>query len=254
MIENNNQNISIEYLDEIDSTNEEAKRRVLKGINEDFALVASCQTAGKGRKGRSFYSPKNTGLYLTYTHLTDNKLEDNLRVTVASSVIVRRAIQKVLNIDCGIKWVNDLYYKNKKICGILCEAMLKDSFNIDHNAIIVGIGINLSTNDFPEDISNKAGALLYGSSEIIDNIRQNIAKEIVSGLKEYFKYNDLFQYMDEYRQSSIVIGKKVKLNDAGGEFAEGIVEGFTDSGEMILLDDNKGRIIVDSGEISLIIV
>ena len=262
MIKETTLNNLIEYLDEIDSTNEEAKRRVLKGINEDFVLVASSHTAGKGRKGRSFYSPKDTGLYLTFTHFSEDGLEDNLKVTTASSVIVKRAVKKILNIDCGIKWVNDLYYNDKKICGILCECMLKDSFGTKRNAIITGIGINLSTDCFPEDISSKAGSLIsverteYPDNKdrvSVDLIREKLADEIVSGLKEFFLNRDLTSYMEEYLSSSIVLGREVELSDAKGFFAKGVVEGFTHDGELILKENGSEKII-NSGEISLVIL
>lgn len=260
---NLDKDIIIEYLEEINSTNEEAKRRVLKGFNEDFTLVASSQTAGKGRKGRSFYSPKDTGLYLTFTHFTHDGLEDNLKVTTVSSVIVRRAIKKILNIDCGIKWVNDLYYKDKKICGILCECLFKDSFGISRNAIVIGIGINLSTECFPEDISNKAGSLIDSNNSDyldvpnsinIEQIRKNLAKEIVSGLIDFFLNKELADYMNEYLSTSIVYGKEVELSDAKGVFAQGTVTGFTQDGELILKDKNGSENIINSGEISLVIL
>ncbi|MBO4346516.1 MAG: biotin--[acetyl-CoA-carboxylase] ligase [Lachnospiraceae bacterium] len=263
MIKETTLNNIIEYLDEIDSTNDEAKRRVLKGNNEDFTLVASSQTAGKGRKGRSFYSPKDTGLYLTFTHFSEEGLEDNLKVTTASSVIVRRAIKNVLNIDCGIKWVNDLYYNDRKICGILCECMLKDSFGTDRNAIITGIGINLSTECFPEEISSKAGSLIDRSKSeysdgndfiSIDVIRKKLADEIVSGLKDFFLNRDLSAYMDEYLSASLVVGKEVELSDAKGVFAKGIVKGFTNEGELILKEKDDSIKIINSGEISLVIL
>ena len=144
--------VNTKILDEIDSTNEEAKRRIKGGATEDFVLVARKQTAGKGRKGRSFYSPKDTGIYLTYTHFTDEAAENVLKVTVVASVIAAKTIKDTLNLDCGIKWVNDLYLNGKKVSGTLCEYIFKGTYENEKNAVIVGIGINLSTEDFPEEI------------------------------------------------------------------------------------------------------
>ena len=109
-----NNEILIDILDEIDSTNEEAKRRIVKGVNEDFVLIARMQTSGKGRKGRSFYSPLDTGIYLTYTHFTEESIEASLKTTVATSVIVKNSIKEATGLNCGIKWVNDLYLNGKK--------------------------------------------------------------------------------------------------------------------------------------------
>lgn len=279
--------IPITIFEEIDSSNEEAKRRIAEGANEDFALVSKAQTAGKGRKGRSFYSPKDTGIYLTFVHFSDNNVEDDLSVTVCSSVLVKNAIKESLNIECGIKWVNDLYYKEKKICGILCECVLKGSLNNAKNAIIVGIGINLSTSDFPEEIMDKAGSLIdnkkYNHDDtcsIVDNNKINgknsdysdIAKgnnknnvpnqgsvpdsiviSIINGLSDFFANKPIADIMEEYRNSSIITGKTVELSDAKGTIAKGTVEGFDDTGAIIVNCDGD-ICLFNSGEISLIVM
>ena len=140
--------------------------------------------------------------------------------------------------------------------------MLKDSFGTKRNAIITGIGINLSTDCFPEDISSKAGSLIsverteYPDNKdpvSVDLIREKLADEIVSGLKEFFLNRDLTSYMEEYLSSSIVLGREVELSDAKGIFAKGVVEGFTNDGELILKENGSGKII-NSGEISLVIL
>ena len=253
--------VPLTIFEEIDSTNEESKRRIAEGVNEDFALISKTQTAGKGRKGRSFYSPKDTGIYLTYVHFSDNNVEDDLSVTVCSSVLVKRAIKEALNIECGIKWVNDLYYKEKKICGILCECILKGSFNNARNAIIVGIGINLSTTDFPEEIMNKAGSLIDDIA--IGNNKNNMPNQssvpdrivisIINGLSDFFANKPIADIMKEYRSSSIVLGKTVELSNAKETIAQGIVEGFDDTGAIIVNCDGDVRLF-NSGEISLIVM
>lgn len=291
-----NESISVDIFDEIDSTNEEAKRRIADGQKEDFVLVARMQTAGKGRKGRSFYSPMDTGIYLTYTHFTDDSVEQSLKTTVATSVIVKNAIKDATGLDCGIKWVNDLYLNGKKVCGILCECILKNTYDNDKNALIIGIGINLTTSDYPEEISEKAGSILYNSDFDYDcgtdsnfihdsdcnpdsnynsdsdcdldlrvsniqnssnnmnkDIRNDIVSYIINDLKEFFS-NKNYNYIDDYRNSSLVLGKKVELSDASGVFARGIVKDILDNGELLLIDDDENEQLIDSGEISLIIL
>lgn len=291
-----NESISVDILDEIDSTNEEAKRRISDGQKEDFVLVARMQTAGKGRKGRSFYSPMDTGIYLTYTHFTDDSVEQSLKTTVATSVIAKNAIKEATGLDCGIKWVNDLYLNGKKVCGILCECILKNTYDNDKNAIIIGIGINLTTSDYPEDISEKAGSILTNSdfdyacgtdfniihdsdcnpdynfnydsdcntdlrvtniqnssNNMNKDIRNDIVSYIINGLEEFF-LNKNYNYIDDYRNSSLVLGKKVELSDASGVFARGIVKDILDNGELLLIDDDENEQLIDSGEISLIIL
>lgn len=291
-----NKSISVDIFDEIDSTNEEAKRRISDGQKEDFVLVARMQTAGKGRKGRSFYSPMDTGIYLTYTHFTDDSVEQSLKTTVATSVIAKKAIKEATGLDCGIKWVNDLYLNGKKVCGILCECILKNTYDNDKNALIIGIGINLTTSDYPEEISDKAGSILDNSDYDYDcgidsnyihdsdcnpdsnfnsdsdcnfdlrvsniqnssnnmnkDIRNDIVSYIINDLKEFFS-NKNYNYIDDYRNSSLVLGKKVELSDASGVFARGIVKDILDNGELLLIDDDENEQLIDSGEISLIIL
>ena len=243
--------VNTEILDEIDSTNEEAKRRIKDGASEDFVLVARKQTAGKGRKGRSFYSPKDTGIYLTFTHFTDEPAENVLKVTVATSVIAAKTIKDTLNIDCGIKWVNDLYLNGKKVSGTLCEYIFKGTYENDKNAVIVGIGINLSTEDFPEDISNKAGSLV---SENKDNTcYDDIVIGIANGLCSFFENCDLKSYLPLYKELSIVLNKEVELSDASGILDRGTVTDFDDNGA-IIIENKNGKSVYDSGEISLFMI
>lgn len=248
---NEKSKVNIEILDEIDSTNEEAKRRILAGACNDFVLLARKQTAGKGRKGRSFYSPKDTGIYFTFVHFTDDSPETVLKVTVAASVIAANAIKDALNIDCKIKWVNDLYFNNKKVSGTLCELILKDTMNNSRNAVIVGTGINLCTEDFPDELSGIAGSLKekIANPGSIDDIVIGYA----NGLHKFFATNDLKPLMHLYKESSLVIGKEVELSDASGFLDKGIVTDFDEEGAIIirnLLGEIKR---FDSGEISLII-
>jgi BirA family biotin operon repressor/biotin-[acetyl-CoA-carboxylase] ligase len=242
--------VNTEILDEIDSTNEEAKRRILGGKCDDFSLIARKQTAGKGRKGRSFYSPKDTGIYFTFVHFTDESPEDLLKVTVAASVICAKAIKEALDIDCGIKWVNDLYLNGKKVSGTLCELILKDTFGNSRNAVIVGTGINLSTDDFPNELKGKAGSLEEGviSGKSIDNIVIGYS----NGLHDFFLKNDLKEYMALYRQLSVVLGKEVELSDASGFLDKGIVKDFDEEGAIIIRNQSGEIKRFDSGEISLL--
>ncbi|MCR5847525.1 MAG: biotin--[acetyl-CoA-carboxylase] ligase [Lachnospiraceae bacterium] len=269
---NKSVNIYTEILETVDSTNEEAKRRVSKGAKEDFVLISKKQTAGKGRKGREFYSPKDTGIYLTYSHFSELAAEDDLKVTVASAVIVKRAIQAALGLECGIKWVNDLYYNKKKVCGILCECLLKGTYGNDSNVIIVGIGINLSTQIFPEDIKDKAGSLMAGwdtnnddmnsermskkqieyDESLNTDIYDDLAVGIINGLSCFFENNELEPYMEEYKNSSIVLGNNAELYDAKGPVAKGRVKDFDSNGALILENKDGDSLRFDSGEISLI--
>lgn len=133
-----------------DSTNDRARAFVKDNACDRMVFVANEQTKGRGRLGRSFYSPADTGIYMTYVFRADTICRDTLRVTAAAGVAVAKAL------DCGakIKWVNNLYLNDKKICGILTETVTANGIYV-----LVGIGINLTTVGFPEDIREKAGCV-----------------------------------------------------------------------------------------------
>ena len=110
-------------LKSVDSTNNEAKRMTANGFRENALIVANEQTKGRGRLGREFYSPKNTGIYMSFLLSTDVKISDAVQITTATAVAVVRAIESLTDLRPMIKWVNDVYLGNKKVCGILTEAV-----------------------------------------------------------------------------------------------------------------------------------
>ena len=145
-------------LDSIDSTNNEAKRMTANGFRRDALIVANEQTKGRGRLGRDFYSPKNTGVYMTFLFSTNIKLSSAVSVTTATAVAVVRAIESLTKAKPMIKWVNDVYIGDKKACGILTEAVT-DFETGSVQSIIIGIGINISTEEFPEELGGVATSL-----------------------------------------------------------------------------------------------
>ena len=143
---NLNQKLPVIVFNSTDSTNTQARRILSSKHSERMLIVANEQTNGRGRLGRSFYSPADTGIYMTYSFYTEKTCNNIARITTAASV----AVAKALNCDAKIKWVNDLYCNDRKICGILTEsfssAMGKGLY------VLVGIGVNLTTESFPDDI------------------------------------------------------------------------------------------------------
>ena len=117
------EDISVFAYRELDSTNTEAKRLALGGGNAPAVIAAESQTAGRGRMGRSFYSPLQTGAYFSFLYQPSAGLDVAVSVTSAVSVAVAEAILALCGVQCEIKWVNDLYCNGKKVCGILCESV-----------------------------------------------------------------------------------------------------------------------------------
>jgi BirA family biotin operon repressor/biotin-[acetyl-CoA-carboxylase] ligase len=199
----------IEYFDTLASTNDLLKEMGEKGVPEGKVVVASHQTAGKGRGvGRSFYSPASTGLYMSLMLRPRGGFESSLKITTMAAVAVCRAISKVTGKSPKIKWVNDIILDGKKVCGILTEAAFKaDGSGIDYAVLGIGVNLFLPEGGFPDDIKDIAGALC---GEYDPTLRNRLADEILSEFSRIY-CNEPYTYMDEYRALSCVIGKKVRI-------------------------------------------
>lgn len=226
-------------LDITDSTNNEAKRIIKNGEKSPFIVIAREQTAGRGRQGKTFFSPKDTGLYMTVCFPIEKDAKDFLYLTSAAAVSVVEAIYSLTGELCGIKWVNDIYKDGRKICGILAESVLSES-----PFIIIGIGVNLTTASFPDEIAHIAASLKNPSATA-----DVLSTEIASRLRYYFDSGS-FTFMDLYRKYSIVLSKKITYIK-NGESQSGTVTEILDSGALSVKRDDGTIETLDSGEISL---
>lgn len=243
------QDFSIEVHKTLDSTNEEIKRRILDGAAHGLTMLAEQQTKGKGRLGRNFYSPAGTGIYMSILIKPELEGSDAVLITTATSVAVCRGIRKVLGLEPQIKWVNDIYLRDKKICGILTEAI--SDFEMGKiDSIIVGIGINYSTDDFPEELRERAGSL--GAE---NHVPRN---ELVAAvLNEFWEiYNDITgrEFMEEYRRRSNVIGKEVRFLEKDVWQEAKALDIDEDGGLVVEYADSDGKRVkrtLHTGEITL---
>ncbi len=230
------------YYDTIDSTNSEAKRHIASGLSSSALFVAKEQTSGKGRQGKPFFSPAETGLYMSVLVLPNSSFSDAVFLTTATAVAVCRAIESTTGIKTGIKWVNDIFYHGKKIGGILAEAINNYTSSTVEMAII-GIGINITTADFPKDILNSAGSL---NSDVS---REKLCAAIAD---EVFKIIALLpdrSFMEEYRERSVIIGKNITFCEKQ-KTNTGFVTGIDDLGGLIV-DTQSGQVVLRSGEITV---
>ena len=188
-------------------------------------VCAKKQTNGRGRQGKNFFSPRG-GLYFS---LALPKTFNFTHLTALCGVSVCKAIEKLTDSKPEIKWVNDIYVNNKKVCGILCEAT--------ENGVIIGIGINLNTKAFPKDLENSAGAL---------NLKISKTKLIYEIVCNILNTKD---FADYYKSHSYVLGKKIffiENNEKYEAFAEDIDENFG----LVVKYNNETKTLT-SGEISV---
>lgn len=231
--------------DSVDSTNTRAKQLAAEGCPSDTIVIANQQTAGRGRLGRKFYSPPDSGLYLSYVLRTDWRSENAVLITTASSVAVARVIQQFSGLEVQIKWVNDLFYKNRKVCGILTEA-ISDFETGSIEAVVIGIGINLMTENFPDSVGQHAGSLKIDPHQTSRNM---LAAALITELSHLEDMIQSRSFLDEYRERSMVIGKKVSILQQGGRSVE--VVGIDQDGGLIVKNENGEQEILHSGEISI---
>ena len=227
-----------------DSTNNEAKRLAESGYFSRSVIAANMQTSGRGRLGRSFYSPESTGLYFTVTIPLDFALEDITLLTPAAAVAVFRVLSKLTDKKLFIKWVNDIYCEDKKICGILAEA-LTDSQTNTISAVAVGIGINLSTKDFPDDISETAASILLKNPD-----RNKITADIANELFAFAQKLSVREFIPEYRKHSYVTGKDIYFIQ-GEKKQNARALDIDEDGGLVVLLENGEKTTLRGGEISV---
>lgn len=236
-------NIAINVYDSIDSTNNEAKRHSHAGI--EYALyISEAQTAGRGRLGRSFYSPKNTGIYMSLVFKVDmTAIENPMLITLKAAMAVCWAIEELTGLSLGVKWVNDIYLGNRKICGILAEGIPNVKTGIP-DYVVVGIGINVNTIEFPDDIKNKAASIGVSCD------RNQIVAAIINKLLPLYENMSDISFMDEYRKKSIVIGKTVEF-EFENKIMHGIATGIADNGALIVKTKEDMEYTISSGIVEM---
>lgn len=209
--------LKTEVREEVSSTSTLLRRYAEAGKEQDMLLLAEYQTGGRGRKGRSFYSPKGTGLYMSLLlHPRVPAGEVHMLTTLAAAATAK-ALEKISGKETGIKWVNDILIDGKKTVGILTETSgtLTDGC---FDYVIVGIGINVyePADGFPEEIQDVAGAVftkadLHAGRYDTKNLRSGIATEVIKQFMKYYKVFPEKSYLEEYRSHSYLIGKEVQV-------------------------------------------
>ncbi len=239
--------IRVEIFDLIESTNTYAKSLAESGCSDDVCIIARSQTSGRGRMGRSFFSPDG-GLYMSLLLRRDLKAADAMRLTTAAAVAVARAIDAVAGVSCSIKWVNDIYLGGKKVCGILTEGKTMSDGMLDF--AVVGIGVNLTapTGGFPADIADRAGAVFETLPNDADNL---IAARIINEFLRLIGGSGE-ECLSEYRERSFIVGKEVDvISLPSGESKSAKAIGIDDDYRLIVRYDNGLTDVLSSGEVSI---
>lgn len=237
------------YFDTIDSTNTKAQELAEKGYPSGTLVVADKQESGKGRRGRSWVSPSGTGIFMTLMIKPDINPNNASMLTLVAALAVAKAITSVTGEEALIKWPNDIVVNGKKVCGILTEMNAQFDY-INH--LVVGIGINVHNESFPEEISQMASSLMIEAGGKRFHRAQIIA-ETMSYFEQYYdtflKTQDLSALVREYDELLVNRNKSVRVLDPKEPF-DGKAMGITPKGELIV-ETWESRKLVSSGEVSV---
>ena len=234
--------------DEIDSTNTKAKELAEQGYPSGTLVVADRQIAGRGRRGRSWDSPAGIGIFMTLLLKPDINPNNASMLTLVTALATAQAISDITGAEAKIKWPNDIVINGKKVCGILTEMSAQFDY-INH--IVIGIGINVHNESFPEEIRETASSLLLESGKRIHraDLIARFLERFEAGYAIFLQTEDLEGLMKDYNALLVNIQKQVRILDPKEPF-EGKAIGITKRGELIV-DTWESRKLVSSGEVSV---
>lgn len=238
-------NFDIQIFDTITSTNDFAKELInSNNFQHGTTIIANSQTKGRGRFGKTFFSPANTGIYFSTIFKISLKLQDIPLITIISAIAVCKTITKLSNLKPKIKWINDVYLNNKKICGILVEN-INNINNCESKAVVVGIGINMTTDIFPKEIKDNATSIM------LKNISRNsFIAQLINNLFDLLQNMYGKKIIEEYKELSLVLNHKISyIKNNTEHFATAI--DINEKGNLIVKDNNNNIYALDCSEISI---
>lgn len=219
------------FFDSLDSTNTYAKNNA-DSLPLPSLIIADEQTAGRGRRGNSFFSPKDTGLYMTLVFESPESCD---LLTPKAAVAVCRILEKY-NIEPKIKWVNDIFVNSKKVCGILAERFLVNGKPI----VATGIGINLTTSDFPNELPSAGSINLVCDKKAL---AKEIAEELFSDISDK-------KIISAYKERLFILGKEIVYQQNGINHSAVAVD-INESCNLIVKHSDGSFETLFSGEISI---
>ena len=237
------------YFDTLDSTNSKARELAVTGAESGTVVVAEMQTAGRGRRGRSWESPAGANIYMSVLLKPDLEPSKAPMLTLVMAYSVSKVLKAEGIEGVQIKWPNDLVISGKKICGILTEMEL-DGMQIAH--VIVGVGINVNLSTFPAELVDKATSLSkecgkeWNHKELIEKITVQFAKDY----ERFLEMESLAFLKEEYNAILANRENQVRVLEPGNGY-EAFALGINDLGELLVEKQDGSREAVFAGEVSV---
>ena len=233
----------------VGSTNTILKELNINETKDGYVLIANEQTAGRGRRGRSFFSPKGTGVYMSILLKPERFVADKaIKITTMAASAMCKAITTVSDVEPRIKWVNDIFVNGKKTCGILTEA----SFDLETGFLdyaILGIGVNMymPKEGFPDDIKDIAGSVF---NEKVDGLKNKLLANFINYFMEYYHSTNNSKYISIYKEYSLAIGRNVNVI-CNGNVRKAFVDGIDDECRLLVTFEDGSKDVLSYGEISI---
>ena len=240
----------VETRKSVTSTNTVLREMAAKGAPEGTVIAAEEQTAGKGRQGRSFHSPAGHGVYFSILLRPRLKADHASLITSVAAVAAARAIEEILGVQVGIKWVNDLFVGDKKVCGILTEAVFDMESGLVES-VVTGIGINVTkpADGLPDGLESVATALVDRSSGH-DGERNRLIAATLDNFWEFYQDMPALKFLDEYRSRSIILGRDIYVLSGEDKKAARALEIDDECGLIVRYEDGVIATL-SSGEVSV---
>ena len=232
-----------------DSTNQDVLRLLEEGAKEGVLAVAGAQDFGKGRRGRTWQSPPDVNIYMTLGLRPMYAPDLAPMTTLIMAMAVVSAIEDCCNLQCQIKWPNDVVINGKKVCGILTEMSLTKG---KEPHVVIGVGINVNETDFPEELRHIATSLCLENGNPVSRSLL-IAKTMECFEMYYDKFlqtKDMSLVKKEYVQKLVNAGSKVRVLDPQGEF-EGVAQGIDNKGQLLVQTEDGDIKEIYAGEVSV---
>ena len=245
---NKNTVSQIEILEAIDSTNNYAKKIAQDSNVTNYCIITDYQSSGRGRKGRSFYSPNKNGIYMSLVLRPQLKLQDAQLITIIAALAIVDALESCFGIKADIKWLNDIYLNGKKLAGILTEGEIVLE-NSTYRYLVVGIGINIFTDkNLPTELKNIYTAL----DQVIDGTIQRdiLIASIINHFYDYYEKLETrkTQTIRQYKKHCFILGQEITVNDDCEKF---LAVDISPEGHLMIKDKNGALKALNSGEISI---
>lgn len=234
--------------DTLESTNDYAKTLAKQTSVHGTLIVADTQTAGKGRRGRVWQSPKGSTISMSLCLEPKLPADRAAGLTLVMALAVAEAIHQLAGVNAQIKWPNDIVLNGKKICGILTEM----SFVDDHYVVIIGAGINVNTEDFPEEIKEIASSIRKETGKAFsrENLIAGVMKWFEIYYKQYTRKKDLSLLKERYENLLINKSREVQVLDPKGTYT-GVAKGITKEGNLVVVCPDGTEQEIYSGEVSV---